>query len=238
MTNTGASGPARPAGETPSAPSPVDRRPWGVWASLAFYLLFFEVVPPLYDVILKATGLRALVDHSPLLGVIQLLAAHGIPLLLFVLVVCLTSIPVCDYFGWTRPRTKDVVLGIAVILALFGAVGLLVVLTGNAAGAASDYRAAIAAGTSPWWYVLRWWPAMFLAPIVEESVYRGFLWRGLQYRLGNWAALRSPRWCSPQRIINTGCRMALSTQLRWCSTSSSVRSSAGCAGAAAAPSCL
>ncbi len=66
--------------------------------------------------------------------------------------------------------------------------GLAYLATGHAFDVAG-YRASIAAGTSPWWYVLQWWPAIICAPIVEESAIRGFMWRGIEYRTGRIAAL-------------------------------------------------
>lgn len=175
-------------GATASAPPPADRRPWGVWASLAWYVLIFEVKGRVYDAILKATGLQEILDHSPLLHALNNIVAWGIDLLIIVLAVRLTRIPVRDYLGWGRPRAGDVVLGIGVIVALFAAFAVLLLSVGQAAPAVDEYRAAVAAGTSPWWYVLRWWPAIFLASFVEESFFRGFLWRGVQFHLGNWAA--------------------------------------------------
>ncbi|NEU94708.1 CPBP family glutamic-type intramembrane protease [Bradyrhizobium uaiense] len=53
-----------------------------------------------------------------------------------------------------------------------------------------DYQAMIAPGMWPWWYVLKYWPAAIFAPLVEETAYRGFLWRGLAAsRLGHGGSL-------------------------------------------------
>lgn len=163
-------------------------RPWGVWTTLALYLLIFEVEPWIYDRLEAAAGLDHLAAQHPVLNAVNLFAAHAVRLLLFVVAVRMTGVPLRQYFGWTRPRLSDVVLGVAIIVGLYSAVALLMVLGGGAAGMTAEYRQALAAGMSPWWYVLRWWPAIFLAPIVEEVAYRGFVWYGVQYRLGNWAA--------------------------------------------------
>jgi membrane protease YdiL (CAAX protease family) len=93
-----------------------------------------------------------------------------------------------DYLGWIRPRGRDVAIGIPAILALpvgFMLADLLSGMLTSADPAVQAYRAGIAAGMSPWWFVLGYWPAETLAPLVEESFFRGFLWRGLQLRLGN-----------------------------------------------------
>jgi membrane protease YdiL (CAAX protease family) len=177
----GVDAPGRIAPVTP----PTDRRPWGVLASLGWYVLIFEVEGRAYEHLLNDTGLQAFLDRTYALHVLGVLAAWGINLLIILLAVRLTRIPVCDYLGWVRPRLRDVALGIAVPVALYAAISLLLVKGGAAAGAVQNYRAVIAAGTSPWWFVLQAWPALILAPFVEETFFRGFLWRGVQYRFGN-----------------------------------------------------
>lgn len=188
MTREDASTGASSSGVAASAAAPADQRPWSVWASLAFYVLIFEVEGRVYDFILAATGLQAIIDNSRLFSALNDIVAWGINLLIILSAIWLTRIPVRDYLGWTRPRAIDVALGILVMLALYGALGVLLLSIGQAGPAIDEYRAAIAAGTSPWWFVLRWWPSIILAPFVEESFFRGFLWRGVKFRFGNWAA--------------------------------------------------
>ena len=109
------------------------------------------------------------------------------------LAVRLTQIPVRDYLGWTRPRWSDLALGliVAVALGLIPNVLLLAVI-GKPLNPSqvADYHAQIAAGWSNLGIILKWWPAILLAPLVEETVFRGFLWRGFAAsRLGNIGAL-------------------------------------------------
>ncbi len=167
---------------------PAERRPWGVWVSLACYVLIFEIEPRAYDWVLHATGLDQILAHSRLLHGLNNIVAWGIGLGLIILAVRLTRIPVRDYLGWVMPRARDVALGIAVIAAFYVAFALLLISIGKVASDIQAYRAIVAAGTSPWWFVLEYWPAIFLAPFVEESFFRGFLWRGVQFRFGNGAA--------------------------------------------------
>lgn len=165
-----------------------DRRPWGLLASLAWYVVVFEIAGRLYEVVLKTSGLHAALDRHYATHVLGILASWGIPLLITVLAARLTRVPLYDYLGWTRPRLRDVVLGLAILAALYAAFGALLFFSGNAAGAVGDYRAAMAAGMSPWWFVLKWWPTLILSPFVEETFFRGFLWRGVQFYYGNWIA--------------------------------------------------
>jgi membrane protease YdiL (CAAX protease family) len=165
--------------------TPPDRRPWGVLASLGWYVLIFELEGRAYERLLNDTGLQAFLDRTYGLHAVGVIAAWGINLLIILCAVRLTRVPVRDYLGWVRPRLRDVALGIAVPVALYAALCLLYVYAGAAAGAVQDYRAAIAAGMSPWWFVLQAWPTLILSPFVEETFFRGFLWRGVQYRFGN-----------------------------------------------------
>jgi membrane protease YdiL (CAAX protease family) len=175
---------SQPAASTlPHAP-----RSWGVWASLGWYLIVFEASWRVYDAILGVTGLATLIAHDARLSALNNLAAWSANLLLVLLAVRLTGVPVRDYLGWARPRTRDVAIAIGVIVALYAALGFLLLSIGEAAPAVTEYRTAIAGGTSPWWFVLRWWPAIFLASFVEESFFRGFLWHGVQFRFGTVSA--------------------------------------------------
>ena len=172
---------------TPVA-SPAEPRPLGAWTSIALCVLIFAVVGPAYEFVLKASGLQTVLDRTYGLHVLDIVAAWGINLLIVVLAVRLTRSPLRDYFGWVPPRLGDVALAIAVPVALYAAFCAFLLYVGAAAPAVADYRAATAAGTSPWWFVLQAWPTLLLSPFVEESIFRGFLWRSVQFRFGSGTA--------------------------------------------------
>lgn len=175
---------AQPA--TTSAGSPP--RPWGLWASLAWYVLIFEVSGWLYHYILGVTGWQAALDRTYPGHALGILLSWGLKFLIILIAVRLTRIPVADYLGWTRPRLRDVAIGIAVVVAGYAAFCVFLWSVGAASGSVEDYRSAIANGTSRWWFVLQWWPTLILSPFVEECFFRGFLWRGVQAQFGNLAA--------------------------------------------------
>ena len=79
-----------------------------------------------------------------------------------------------------HPRLGDAVLGIALTLA---AHELLDLATGALVGGVADFRAAFASGGTLRWYVLGG------LPWSSKSFFRGFLWRGVEKRLGTWASL-------------------------------------------------
>src|SRR5512132_177224 len=140
------------ATEGTAAPLP-ERRPWGLWTSLILFLLIFEGETRLLDVLERA-GLRTIVAHNIFLQAIYVLADWGLKLALIVAAVWMTRLPLRAYVGWTRPRLRDVAIGVAVIVGLFALVIYLIVSEGGGPATAEDYRAALARGTSPWWYVL------------------------------------------------------------------------------------
>ena len=165
-----------------------DRPPWGLWASLAWYVVIFEIAGRIYELGMTRSGLQALIDRSYPLHVLGILAGWAVTFFLIVLAARLTQLSLRDYLGWVRPRISDVVLGLAIVAALYSAFGAFLIAGGGTADAVNDYRTAIAGGMSPWWFVLKWWPTLILSPFVEETFFRGFLWRGVQFHHGNWVA--------------------------------------------------
>lgn len=164
-------------------------RPRGLITSLILFLVLFEAIGPAHDAVLRMTGLETPIDHSARLHVVDLLVGWALPFLIMAAVVRLTGIPLADYLGWNRPRLSDIALGVGIVLAIYGVFVTAGVLSGDGAGFVAGYREEIAKGVSPWWYVLRYWPAIFLASFVEESFFRGFVWRGVEAYHGRTAAL-------------------------------------------------
>jgi hypothetical protein len=176
------------SGQPATMSADAERRPWGFWASLVWYVLVFEVAGWLYEYVLGVTGWQAILDRTYPGHVLGILLAWGLNFLIILIAVRLTRITVADYLGWTRPRLRDMAFGITVVVAAYAAFGVFLWSVGAASGAVEDYRSAIAKGMSPWWFVLQWWPTLILSPFVEESFFRGFLWRGVQAQFGNLTA--------------------------------------------------
>jgi membrane protease YdiL (CAAX protease family) len=169
--------------EVLDVPAPDRRKPWGIVVSILWVVLAFEGVSRVEDHFFTALPFHTSIWHAAVL-----LAVWGSELLIIVAAVRLRHWPVAEYLGWLRPRIRDIFFGCAVVL-LFSLAesGLAYLATGHAFDVAG-YRAAVAAGTSPFWYVFQWWPAIFCAPLVEESAIRGFMWRGIEARAGRLAA--------------------------------------------------
>jgi len=166
-------------------------RPWGVVMSIAWVALAFEFfLDRACDYVFALPAVKAFVDDSRAWHSVELLVAWAVTLLVIIVAVLLKRWPVAAYLNWFKPRGRDLAFGIAVIViwCLLSRTVLRYFMTGDAFGVA-DYRAAVAAGTSPSWYVLQWWPIYICSPFVEETALRGFMWRGIEYRAGRVAAL-------------------------------------------------
>ncbi len=118
-----------------------------------------------------------------------------------------TGVSAADYLGWTWPRRSEVVFGIAAVVALIVAANAVSWLLGRSiiTPFQSDiYRTAAAAGGLP----LLWlWLAVVVAtPIGEETLFRGFLFRG-------W--LQSPRDAWPVIVVTALLFALVHVQYDW-----------------------
>ena len=168
-------------------PAALPCRPWGFWVSLAWFAVALTVLlwafARLEHALLNGTAFGKLIGSSLALGALNLLLGWAVPLLILLAAVRIRRCPVRDYFGWLRPRGRDVLLAIVLALAVQFAYYAFFYLTGEdmTAGAIAQYRLETAAGTPHWSATLLGWPAIVCAPFVEESMFRGFLWRGWEH---------------------------------------------------------
>jgi hypothetical protein len=86
-----------------AAADAADRRPWGLAASLAWYVVVFEIAGQIYDLGMARSGLQAFIDRSYPLHVLGILIGWGITFFITVLAARLTRLSLRDYFGWVRP---------------------------------------------------------------------------------------------------------------------------------------
>ena len=109
-----------------------------------------------------------------------------------VIAVLVRRLSIASYMAWTVPRPHDVLIAVGAALVVIFGIGVLdyVLNGGTSIGVdAGAYRQYLAAGGTPLGFLLNSYGAWIYAPIVEETVFRGFLWRGLAAsRLGNWGA--------------------------------------------------
>lgn len=170
-----------PSGDATAVPT---CKPWGFWASLAWFAvamaLFLWGFDRLEYALLNGTAFGRVIGGNPLVGALNVLVEWSAPLLVLLAAVRIRHCTAKDYFGWIRPRGRYVLIGILLALAVQFAYYALFYLGGVdiTAAAVEQYRAEAAAGTPHWVSMLPGWPAIVCAPFVEESLFRGFLWRG------------------------------------------------------------
>ncbi len=164
-------------------------KPWGVWTTIG-WVIAAEAIRNVVDFGLDRVPL---LTHGHPWHDLMITVSWATPLAVLAAAVRLARCSFRDYFAWKLPRLRHIVLAVVLVLALeFVGHGLPYLAGGSVAQSypIEDYRALIGPGRWPWMYVLIYWPAAIYAPFVEETIYRGFLWRGVAAsRLGNWGAL-------------------------------------------------
>jgi CAAX protease family protein len=183
--------------------------PWGFWATLGW-----AVLPLLLGFSAIAGAVLwfnwGQIDKMPELHndpslPLQLIVINALQVGLAAAAARLAQWPIGPYLGLTRPRGRDVLVGIAAVVVLLLLLEGLTYLLGRAHVTpfqVDSYGAARAAGM----LALLWLAFVIVAPICEEIVFRGFLFRG-------WAA--SPLGV-PGTILLTSVIFAIAhTQYDW-----------------------
>ena len=173
-------------------------RRWGPWATLAWGVplaltaILFQTLGALAFLRLwryahpdriipleKATSNGAVLAFS-------LAVSAPLVLALLAFAVSLSRVPVADYLALKWPRWRDVKLGVAALAAVLVGTSLLAAFTGQETpGFISDtYTSARDAGLLP----LLLLSFVFLGPLQEELLFRGFFFRGFAPSLGVWPA--------------------------------------------------
>jgi membrane protease YdiL (CAAX protease family) len=158
--------------------------PWGFWATLAWLALVLALwlwgFDRLEHALLNGTAFGRMIGTNVALGALNLLLTWSVPLVVVLAAVRIRRCRVRDYLGWLSPRARDVLLAVLLALAVQFVYYAFFYLAGEditAAGVA-QYRAETTARAPHWVPMLLGWPAIICAPIVEETVFRGFVWRG------------------------------------------------------------
>lgn len=167
-----------------SPPSPANPTPWGHFATFglgAIALLVGQIAALVALMQWFGAGITGMPDFS----------GNGVA----VTIVIITSTPVqvgllalfaqrrgfnaFDYLGWIVPRRGEVAFGVAAVIALIVAANMVSWLIGRGiiTQFQSDiYRTAADAGALPLFWL--WIAVVVITPIGEETLFRGFLFRG------------------------------------------------------------
>jgi hypothetical protein len=158
-------------------------RPWGAWTSIAWVV---AAMAPQQLLLLWIMHSPSLLDSiGPVLDFLM----WAIGPVVIVIAVLVRRLSIASYLAWTVPRPSDVLIAVGAALLLIFGLGVLdyALSGGTSVNVDPDaYRQYLAAGGTPLHYLLKSYQGYIYAPIVEETVFRGFLWRGLAAsRLGN-----------------------------------------------------
>lgn len=158
------------------------RRPWGYAATAGWVLLAFGISAAAGTAVLAVIRPEALTGSVDLLkdgSVISLttIASAIVQVGMLVLAAHFARWPVAEYLALAWPKLRDAVIVVACLVPFILAYDALTYLLGRDVVTpfqVDTYRSAREAGTLP----LLWLTLVVAAPIAEEIIFRGFLYRG------------------------------------------------------------
>jgi hypothetical protein len=157
---------------------------WSFWTTalwvVAALVLKDYLFPKFEHLVLNGTVVGHAIDAHLVLGAVNLAVVWLVPILLLLAAVWMKRLPVGSYFAWVATRPGIVLLALAAGAAFQLLTYALAYLTGAdiTSDAIAQYRSAQTAGDPVWLPLFFAWPSFIAAPLVEESIFRGFLWRG------------------------------------------------------------
>ena len=187
-------------------------KPWGRLASFSLGLIAL-LAGQMVALVALSWWMGAGVGPLPNLGgngvavTLIIVVSTPVQVVLLALFAQRTGVSAADYLGWVWPRRSEVVFGIAAVVALIVVANAISWLLGRAiiTPFQSDiYRTADAAGgLSLLWL---WLAVVVATPIGEETLFRGFLFRG-------W--LQSPRDAWPVIVVTALLFALVHVQYDW-----------------------
>ena len=187
------------------------RTPWGLWATLGWVILAFVLssVAGLIVVLIwrpdaiMGGGADMLKDGEVIS--ITTIASAVVQVGMLALAAKLARWPVSEYLGLVRPATRPALIAIAVLIVfVLGYDGLTYLLGRDIVTPfqVDTYRTARDSGSLP----LLWLTFVIVAPVAEEIMFRGFLFRG-------W--VRSERSAIPAILVISLLFAAIHVQYDW-----------------------
>jgi membrane protease YdiL (CAAX protease family) len=157
---------------------------WGFWTTALWVMAALAMkdylFPKFEHLVLNGTAVGHAIDAHLALGAANLVLVWLVPILLLLAAVWMKRLPVRSYFAWVATRPGIALLALAAGAAFQLLTYALAYLAGAdmTSDAVAQYRSAQTAGDRAWRPLFFAWPGFIAAPLVEESIFRGFLWRG------------------------------------------------------------
>ncbi len=162
-------------------PNP-ERRPWGYMATTGWVILGFVLSAIAGFVVLLVWrpdaigGTADVLMDGPLIS-LTTVASAVVQISTLALAARLAHWPAGEYLGLARPATRPAITAIAILVAFLLAYDAITYLLGRdivTPFQVDTYRTARDGGTLP----LLWFTFVIAAPVAEEIIFRGFLFRG------------------------------------------------------------
>jgi uncharacterized protein len=169
-------------------------KPWGRWATLGLGVIAVLVGQLVALTVLTWWTGQGLAHWADFAGdgvavTLTICISTPVQVLLLALMARQTRASASEYLGLRLPRKRDVVFGIIAVLIFIVVVDGMSWLSGHNIVTQFQldiYRSASAAGWLPW----LWVTIGIVAPIGEETLFRGFLFRGWHRSPGDaWIAI-------------------------------------------------
>jgi membrane protease YdiL (CAAX protease family) len=157
-------------------------KPWGRFASLGIAAIalfvgqFVALAALTWWYGLPLTRLPDLTGDGVAVTLI-ILVSTPIEVMLLVLFAQRGGASVAEYLGWTMPKRADVIFGVAAVAIFIVIADAVSWLAGH--GLVTNFQNDIyTTASAQGWLALMWLAIMVVTPIGEETLFRGFLFRG------------------------------------------------------------
>ena len=187
------------------------RRPWGIWATLGWVILAFvlsQVVAAAALVLVRPDAMLAGADLLLKDGVaiaISNIPANVVQIIVLALAARRPGWSAAEYLGLAWPKARAAVIAFAILVTFLLGYDAITNLLGRdivTPFQVDTYRSAREAGMLP----LLWLALVIAAPVAEEIIFRGFLFRG-------W--VRSERAAVPGVVLISALFAAIHPQYDW-----------------------
>jgi membrane protease YdiL (CAAX protease family) len=166
-----------------AAETTAPQTPWGLWATLGWVILAFILSAIAGIVVLLIwrpdavmSGDVDMLKDGALISVTTI-ASAAVQVGILALAARLARWPAGEYLGLVRPATRSTLIAIAILIVFLLGYDALTYLLGRdivTPFQVDTYRTARSGGTLS----LLWLTFVFVAPVAEEIMFRGFLFRG------------------------------------------------------------